>query len=259
MIYILGIQSRRREVDAEFRTLSGLTPLTHHDLFTWASDPLHAIGIPDIVEDLDGFIKADPEDRYSRLAVVELLLERPERESYIAAILEPLPDYGPGRAGACASIWRSTWADSTRPKRLLASAPDGHPRISRIRGELALRRHDLDGAIRHFREALSAEPYDRVSPMQLAQALRLKGDAAAAEVLCRTGPATQSGLQPDRPRPLSRAREPGLRPHRAGQGLRGRRSASTRPAAGTAVPSPRIRSKRRLSKDCVAWNDRPTG
>ena len=38
--------------------------------------------------DLDSFITADPEDRLSRLAVVELLLERPgdEVDSYIEKI-----------------------------------------------------------------------------------------------------------------------------------------------------------------------------
>jgi predicted Zn-dependent protease len=56
-----------------------------------------------------------------------------------------------------------------------------HPRLSRIRGEIALRRHDLDKAIQQFQQALSAEPYDRVSPMQLAQALQLKGDKAGAD------------------------------------------------------------------------------
>jgi predicted Zn-dependent protease len=65
---------------------------------------------------------------------------------------------------------------------MLASAPANHPRISRLRGEMAMRHHDLDAAIKHFRAALSAEPYDRVSPMQLAQALKLKGDSAGAEV-----------------------------------------------------------------------------
>jgi tetratricopeptide (TPR) repeat protein len=179
LIYILGIQSRRREVDAEFRALAGLTTLTHHDLFTWALTHFSQWN-PDIVEDLDGFIKADPDDRYSRLAVVELLLERPDAEPYIAKTLEPLPDSDPDalalRIDLAFNLGRFEDAE-----RLLASAPAGHPRISRIRGELALRRHDLDAAIRHFRDALSAEPYDRVSPMQLSQALRLKGDVAAAE------------------------------------------------------------------------------
>ena len=41
----------------------------------------------------------------------------------------------------------------------------------------------MDGAIGYFREALSREPYDRVSPMQLAQALQVKGDKAAAQAL----------------------------------------------------------------------------
>jgi tetratricopeptide (TPR) repeat protein len=178
LIYILGIQSRRREVDAEFRTLARLTTLTHHDLFTWALTHFTQWN-PDIVEDLDGFIKADPDDRFSRLAVVELLLERPEVESYIAKILEPLLDSDPDalalRINLAFNLGRFDEAE-----RLLASAPAEHPRISRIRGELALRRHDLDAAIRHFKDALSAEPYDRVSPMHLAQALRLKGEAGAA-------------------------------------------------------------------------------
>ena len=179
LIYILGIQSRRREVDAEFHAVARLTTLTHHDLFTWALTHFTSWN-PDIVQDLDGFIKADAEDRYSRLAVVELILERPEAESYIEAILKPLPASDPD-VQASASTGPLAWAASTRPSALVRQAPSDSPRISRIRGELALRRHDLDAAIEHFRAALSAEPYDRVSPLQLAQALRLKGDLAGAE------------------------------------------------------------------------------
>ncbi len=178
LIYILGIQSRRREVDAEFRALARLTTLTHHDLFTWALTHFTSWN-PDIVQDLDGFIQADPDDRYSRLAVVELILERPEVESYITRILEPLPETDPDalalRINLAFNLGRFDEAE-----RLLARAPTDHARISRIRGEMALRRRDLEAAIRYFREALSAEPYDRVSPMHLAQALRLKGDTAAA-------------------------------------------------------------------------------
>jgi tetratricopeptide (TPR) repeat protein len=178
LIYILGIQSRRREVDAEFHALARLTPLTHHDLFTWALTHFTHWN-PDIVADLDGFIRADPQDRFSRLAVVELLLERPEVESYIERILEPLPNTDPDalalRINLAFNLGRFDEAET-----LLASAPTNHPRFARIRGEMALRRHDLERAIQHFRQALSAEPYDRVSPMQLAQALQLKGDTVAA-------------------------------------------------------------------------------
>jgi len=178
LIYILGLQSRRREVDAEFHQLARLTQLNHHDLMTWGLTHFTHWN-PDIVTDLDGCIKADPLDRLSRLAVVDLLLERPEVEEYIVKILEPLPDADPDalaiRINLAFNLGRFEQAES-----LLAKAPTDHPRISRMRGEMALRRRDLGGAIEQFRKALSSEPYDRVSPMQLAQALRLKGDMAGA-------------------------------------------------------------------------------
>jgi tetratricopeptide (TPR) repeat protein len=182
LIYVLGIQSRRREIDAEFHELARLTPLTHHDLFTWALTHFTHWN-PDIVDDLDMFIKADPEDRYSRLAVVELILERPEVESYIERILQPLPN-----SDLDALALRITLAFNLgridEAEKLLGLAGDRrHPRIARIRGEIALRRHDLDLAIKQFQEARSGEPYDRVSPMQLAQAYQLKGDRAAADAI----------------------------------------------------------------------------
>jgi tetratricopeptide (TPR) repeat protein len=179
LIYILGLQSRRSEVDAEFQELARLTQLTHHDLYTWALTHFTHWN-PDIVSDLDSCIKADPEDRDSRLAVVELLLERPEVESYIEKILEPLPHSDPDalalRINLEFNLGRFDLAES-----MLATAPSGQHRIARIRGEMSLRRHDLDSAIQHFRDALGSEPYDRVSPMQLALALRLKGDETAAQ------------------------------------------------------------------------------
>jgi tetratricopeptide (TPR) repeat protein len=180
LIYILGIQSRRREVDAEFRALARLKPLNHHDLFTWALTHFTHWN-PDIVSDLDGFITADPGDRHSRLAVAELVLDRPDTESYITRVLAPLPNTDPDalaiRINLAFNLGRIDEAAT-----LLDHAPAGHPRIERIRGEIGLRRRDLDAAVSHFRAALSAEPYDRVSPMQLAQALRLKGDLAGAEI-----------------------------------------------------------------------------
>jgi len=179
LIYILGIQSRRREVDAEFLELARLTQLTHHDLFTWALTHFTHWN-PDIVADLDAFIKADPEDRYSRLAVVELVLERPEVEPYVQRILEALPNSDPDALSLRINL-ASNLGRIDEVERLLAFAPMNHPRLSRIRGEIALRRHDLDTAIQQFQQALSAEPYDRVSPMHLAQALQLKGDKTAAD------------------------------------------------------------------------------
>jgi tetratricopeptide (TPR) repeat protein len=182
LIYILGIQARRREVDAEFHALAVLTPLTHHDLFTWALTHFTQWS-PDIVEDLDGFIHADPDDRFSRLAVVELLLDRPgdEVDAYIDRILKPLPDTDPD-ALALRVEFAFNRGRIEVAERLLEKAPANHPRTARIRGEIALRRHDVDAAIKYFKSALSDEPYDRVSPMHIAQALRLKGENEAAAI-----------------------------------------------------------------------------
>jgi len=182
LVYILGIQARRSEVDAEFHALARLTPLSHHDLFTWALTHFTHWS-PDIVEDLDGFINADPEDRHSRLAVVELLLERPgeEVDSYIDRILEPLPETDPD-AQALRIEFAFNRGHVEAAERLLARAPANHARTARIRGEIALRHRDFAAAIRYFKEALTREPYDRVSPMHLAQALQLNGDKAAADV-----------------------------------------------------------------------------
>ncbi len=181
LIYILGIQSRRSEVDAEFRALAGLTTLTHHDLFTWALTHFSRWS-PDVVSDLEGFIAADPGDRQSRLALASMLIGRPGTEDQIRNILAPIPLGDPDALALRiqAAFERGQVAEATG---LLAEAPEDNPRIERIRGELAMRHRDLDAAIRHFRRAITAEPYDRVAPAQLARALRLRGDTDAAAAL----------------------------------------------------------------------------
>ena len=249
LIYILGIQSRRREVNAEFRALARLTSLSHHDLFTWALTHFSQWSA-DIVEDLGEFIAADPEDRYSRLALAELLLEGPDAGVSAAKVLEPLPESDPDALAIRVELaFRLGRLDDA--ERLLALAPEGHPRIARIRGELAMRRRDLAAAIRCFREALGAEPYDRVSPMQLAQALRLTGDAASAESyearvrrLNRVYNLIVRIRSPGRANRVSDLAELGAPARRPGW--------PTRPEAGTTSRSPPIRSTARPSRDCDA-------
>ena len=94
MIYILGMQFRRREVDAEFKALLRLTPLNHHDLHVWCLTHFIVWG-PDSAQNLESFIQADPEDRYSRLALATLLISQPDKESEVERVLQPLPDDDP--------------------------------------------------------------------------------------------------------------------------------------------------------------------
>jgi tetratricopeptide (TPR) repeat protein len=64
---------------------------------------------------------------------------------------------------------------------LLESAPGDDRRLARVRGRVALMRHDHKAAIRHFQDALTEEPYDRASLTDLGKSLLLSGNKPAAE------------------------------------------------------------------------------
>ena len=90
LIYICGIQLRKQDIDAEFKALSRLTQLSHHDLFTWGLTHFTDWD-PGISVELEAAIQADPGDRHSRLALATLLFDHPDAEQRVLAILEPLP------------------------------------------------------------------------------------------------------------------------------------------------------------------------
>jgi tetratricopeptide (TPR) repeat protein len=180
LIYIYGVQLRRREIDAEFRALGKLTPLNHHDLFTWALTHFTSWR-PDIATDLRAYVDADPEDRASRLALVENLLDQPDQETNVLQLLDALPKADPDalalRVSLALHLGRLDEARS-----LLEQAPPNHSALAKFRGRLAMIRHDPTAAVEHFRRALSDEPYDRVSNAELARALILDNKAEEAEV-----------------------------------------------------------------------------
>ncbi len=179
LIYIYGVQLRRRELDAEFKALGRLTNLTHHDLFTWSIT--HFTGWrPDIAQDLERFIQADPDDRFSRLALGFLLFDEPEMESKVERILEPLPRSDPD-ATALRIELKLTHGHIGDAITMLAGAPCRHPHLARLRGRVALMQGDHAAAVQHFEDALSKEPYERVSLAELGKALVLGGDSATAQ------------------------------------------------------------------------------
>src|SRR5262249_57787702 len=98
LIYVLGMQLRRREVDAEFKLLARLKPLTHRELYVWGLthfNSLRSPGAGDASDHLQAFIAADPEDRSSRLALAATLLTSPEMENVVEQTLAPLPASDP--------------------------------------------------------------------------------------------------------------------------------------------------------------------
>ncbi len=179
LIYIFGIQLRRREIDEEFKALSRLTSLTHHDLFTWGLTHF-TDWEPGVAKDLEEFIQADPDDRYSRLALAALLFDRPEMESRVEKILDSLPRSDPDAQALRVEV-KLSHGQLDEAISLLDGASEHHPHLARLRGRIAMMKGDRQAAIRHFQSALSGEPHDRVCLSELGKALVLLGDKKGAE------------------------------------------------------------------------------
>ncbi len=213
LVYLFGMQLRRREVDAEFKVLSRLTSLSHHDLFTWGLTHFTVWG-PDIADDLESFIKADPLDRYSRLALATLLVDAPEMESRVERTLEPLSD-SDLEATALRIELKLNHGRIDEAMTILHEAPIGQPQLARLRGRAALIRGDRVAAIRHFHDALSEEPYDRVSLSELGKVLLITGDKSSRGGLPGPGQAPRRRVQTDDQGPSAQSGKPDSRPDSA--------------------------------------------
>jgi tetratricopeptide (TPR) repeat protein len=178
LIYILGYQLRRVELNAEFEALSRYAELGFDNVFHWCLlrtaqwDPASAI------DELARFIEAEPEDRSSRLALAEnyrrLGLSR-EAEDVIA----PLPPDDP-EALACRVMLMMDRHQEDEAEQLLRSAPADHPSLARLRGRIALSHRDGPTAVRCFRLAEASDPGNRDTIFGLINALTLIGDERAA-------------------------------------------------------------------------------
>ena len=148
LIYILGMQIRRREIDAEFKALSRVTPLTHRDLFTWGLTHFVHWG-PDSADQIQAFIQADPDDRFSRLALARFLIDQPSGRARVEWALEPLPADDP-EALALRVELRLNNGEVEEALGMLARTTESNPALERLRGRAAMMRGDAAGAIRHF-------------------------------------------------------------------------------------------------------------
>jgi tetratricopeptide (TPR) repeat protein len=178
LVYVYGMQRRRDELENQFRALAALMPLTFDDVLVWCLARGPRWGRDEVVADLSRFLEADPEDRWSRLALAESL-EQQGRLDDAEAALAPLPP-----ADADARALRGRLAvdrgDLAAAVALAAEGPAGHPGLARLRGRLALHHRDWAAAARHFRAALTAEPGHRDALYGLGVALQQADGTAAA-------------------------------------------------------------------------------
>jgi tetratricopeptide (TPR) repeat protein len=178
LIYIYGILLCRAELNAEFRALSTMAPLTVDNVWHWCLTRNSAWEARELTAQLEGYIKADPDDRKSRLALAEnyrALDRRQDAEKVLEYLGEADPDARALRARLALDV-----GDDLVAEALLKDGPSDHSDLARLRGKFALARHDGPAAVAHFRAAYKADPDHRDALFGLGQALIMVGEAEAA-------------------------------------------------------------------------------
>lgn len=178
LIYLYGLQLRRREMLEQFRALSDLAPLGPADVLSWCLTRGDVWDPAEVQGRLEQFVNADAEDRASRLALAECLRQR-SRPDDAEAVLTPLPASDPDARALRARIAQDR-GDDEAVARLLAEGPAGHPDLERLRGQLAMAGGQAEEAARHDRAVLAVEPDDRVAIAGLGRALAALGRADEA-------------------------------------------------------------------------------
>ncbi len=178
LIFIYGMQLRRRESSAQFLALSGLVPLSSENVFHWCLLRNNRWEPGEAIAALARFVSADPLDRWSRLALAENQRRMGQHDT-AEAVLACL---GPDDSAAVAIRARIAIdrQDQERAEQLLAVAADDDPDLALLRGRLALSKRDAQDAWRHFRIAFNSDPDDHETVFGLICALELAGQSDAA-------------------------------------------------------------------------------
>lgn len=179
LIYIYGMQLRRRELAEQFRALSHQVQLTYDDIFLWCLTRGTVWEPEESSQQLAKFVAADPGDRGSRLGLAEDLRRLGKLGEALEA-LAPLPESDPDARATRARLALDR-NDDTGLATLLAEGPTDHAELARLRGRLAQARRDPAAALVHYRAASAVDPDDRDALFGLGQALRASGDTQAAE------------------------------------------------------------------------------
>ncbi len=177
LVFIYGFQLRRAELSDEFLVLSRLTALRFDDLFNWGLLKDDSWEPTEAAKTLADCIAADPEDRWSRLALAENQ-RRMGQLDQAEKTLKPLAAEDPEAIAGRARIALDR-GDAEAAGTLLAAGPADDPALARLRGRLALARRDGPAAERQFRLAIRLQPGSHEAVTGLIAALKLNGETAA--------------------------------------------------------------------------------
>jgi tetratricopeptide (TPR) repeat protein len=179
LIFIYGMQLRRAELTSEFRALSMMAPLTFENVFHWCLLRNNSWEPGEAVASLSRYIAADPEDRWSRLALAENE-RRMGLGAEAEAVLSVLPANDPEAIALRAQIALDL-QQADRVEQILALGPEGDPGLARLRGRLALAKRDIPNALHHFQIAYAADPESRETVFGLLGAYEMSGDRTSAD------------------------------------------------------------------------------
>lgn len=227
LVYILGMQLRRGELNQEFQSLARLTTLSPKEVWVWCMVRDLAWWIPEEqIPVLEKALVADPDDDYSRLALAEVFRRSSMPEKALAeldqvkvlktAALARKAEFLIERDGPEAAVG------------LLKSVPELDPAASPIRGRISLASGDANSAIKQLEIANQLEPGRREIISNLARAFALSGDkeqsreltALAGRIdalsnLLLKSEKTVDSSGPDQWRALAQACDDAGRPHEA--------------------------------------------
>ncbi|AMV38312.1 tetratricopeptide repeat protein [Planctomyces sp. SH-PL62] len=181
LIYIYGMQLRRRELSEQFAAMSEVTALRYENLFHWCLMRNCLWEAGEVAQTLSRYLEADPDDRESRLALADNdrrlgLYEEAEE------VLAPLPADDP-RALAHRVMILMDRREEDQAEALLETGPADDPELARLRGRVALARRDGPAARRWYQIAYEADPGNRDAAFGLIHAYELCGEPEKAAPL----------------------------------------------------------------------------
>jgi len=179
LVQLYSRQQRFAELDAQLSALADRDQLDFDHMRFWRMTRSAPWSAKDDVATLERYVEADPEDRWSRLALAEGL-RRLGRADQAERLLQPLPDVDP-EARALRAQLALNQGDLERVERLLAGGQAEHARLAQLRGQLALKAGHPAAALHHFQAAYTAQPDDCINLSGLVTALRETGQDKAAE------------------------------------------------------------------------------
>jgi predicted Zn-dependent protease len=138
-----------------------------------------------LVKWLEPAVRQDPADLHSAVALGMALVHDAQVDAGVAVLrlaVRRHPDDPDAWSGLLAGLDAALQVDALEQALGgLPAALAGSPRFAKYRGRVAQERRDWPEAIRAYRRARAAEPYDRTLEYRLSRALRHAGETAEAD------------------------------------------------------------------------------